>query len=89
MTKLPRYQKMKRLETLYQFLIEFGLSLIHKLFWEDFSKNVTTLLSLKECIKIASPIIINLKHQFEDQVREEFEYDENEEKLFYMGRIYK
>jgi hypothetical protein len=86
---LPRYKKMKRLEFFYNLLIQIGLKIIHALFWEDLKNNKTSLLTIKECLKMASPIIINLKHKFEDIVKEEFEYDENEEKLIYMGRIYK
>ena len=86
---LPRYQKMKRLESFYDFIIEYGLKLIHQYYWEDFTLNKSSLLTLKECIQKTLPIIIELKHKFEDQVNDEFEYDNNEEKLMNTGRVYK
>jgi hypothetical protein len=88
-SKLPRFLKMQRLIRLYESLVEIGLTLIHDYYWENIVQNQKSLLSLKECIKLASPTIIDLKHRFEDLVNEEFEYDADEEKLIMTGRIYK
>ena len=84
---MPRYQKMKRLEGLYDTLIKFGLTLIHNYYWVDICYNKYSVdLSLKECIAKASPTIIRLKHEFESIVKEEFEYDADEEKIFMLNK---
>ena len=86
---LPRYQKLKRLEGLYDTLIKMGLTLIHNYYWTDICNNETSDdYSLEECIKRASPTIIKMKHDFEDIVKSEFEYDDTEEKLILMHRKY-
>ena len=86
---MPRYQKMKRLEGLYDTLIKFGLTLIHNYYWVDICNGEYSVdLSLKECIEKATPTIIRLKHEFESIVKDEFEYDANEEKLFLIHSKY-
>jgi hypothetical protein len=86
---LPRFQKMQRLMRLYDSLIDIGLTLVHHYYWNNIVRNEKSYLSLKECIKLASPTIIHLKHRYEDLVNDEFEYDADEEKLIMSGRIYK
>lgn len=86
---MPRYQKMKRLEGLYETLIRIGLTLIHNFYWEDICNNITSIdNSLEESIKLATPIIINLKHKFEDIVKSEYEYSDDEEKIIMLNRKY-
>jgi len=83
---LPRYQKMKRLEGLYDTLIKIGLTLIHNYYWVDICNNESTVeLSLKECINKAIPTILKLKHEFENIVKCEFEYDASEEQMIMMS----
>jgi len=83
---LPRYQKMKRLEGLYDTLIKFGLTLIHNYYWVDICNNEsTTELSLKDCVQKAIPHILRLKHEFESVVKDEFEYDAEEERMIMMN----
>ena len=84
MKTLPRYQKMKRLEGMYNNLITIGLNLIQTYYWNDITKNETNIdLNLKQVIKKCIPIILNLKKQFEDQCNSELEYDADEVKLMY------
>jgi hypothetical protein len=82
---LPRYKKLKRLESMYELLISFTLSLIHNFFWRDITEGVakgTGTKNLSYVIKQVLPIIIKLKYDLEDQINEEFKMDEYEQQLF-------
>lgn len=86
---LPRYQKMLRLQILYDRLVKIGLQLIHSYYWEDITQNKKSIdLSIKDSIKKASPYILKLKKDYEDTVRKEYEYDTDEEKLFMITKKY-
>jgi hypothetical protein len=89
MKTLPRYQKLKRLESGYERVISISLSLIHQYYWVDITTNESSIdYSLKEAIKMTSPLIIKLKHEIEELVKTEFKYDASEEKLIMSGRKY-
>jgi predicted DNA-binding protein YlxM (UPF0122 family)/flavin-binding protein dodecin len=86
---LPRYQRLKRLESLYETVIKIGLTLIHNYYWNDITKNETSVdFSIKEAIARASPTIIQLKHDMEEVVRIEFSYSVEDEKVIMSNRAY-
>lgn len=87
--ELPRYQKLKRLEYMYEVLVRQSLTIINNFFWSDFAKCEIGTDIIEDCIKKASPIIIYLKHQIEDQVKEELKYDAADEALITLHRRYK
>ena len=70
--KLPRAQKLKRLEQFYDTLVDMGLTLIHNFFWINHEEDKEGFITLEECIKLATPIIFYLKYQFEDSIHKEF-----------------
>ena len=89
MKKLPRYLRLKRLESGYERVLCIGLSLIHQYYWVDITNNETSVdFSLKDAIIRASPTIIKLKHDVEDYVRTEFSYDAQEDALIMSNRKY-
>lgn len=89
MKTLPRYLRLKRLESGYERVICIGLSLIHQYYWVDITNNETSVdFSLKDAIIRASPTIIKLKHDVEDYVRTEFSYSAEEEHLILTNRKY-
>ena len=89
MRTLPRYLRLQRLESLYERVICMGLSLIHSYYWNDITKNESSIdFNLKAAIERASPYIIKLKQNYEDVVREEFSYDAEDEKLIMSHRKY-
>jgi len=89
MKTLPRYQRLKRLESLYETVIRIGLILIHNYYWNDITKNETSIdFSIKEAIARASPTIIQLKHDMEEIVRIEFSYSTEDEKVIMSNRAY-
>lgn len=72
--KLPRYKKMKRLESLYEMLINFTLTVLHNFFWLDISLGIggagTKNLSYR--IEQIMPLILNVKKMFEDMIDDEY-----------------
>ena len=87
--QLPRYQKLRRLEYMYDILVRQSLTIINNFYFSDFSKGVVGDDIIEDCIKKAAPIIIYLKHQIEDQVRDELKYDAADEALITLHRNYK
>ena len=87
--ELPRYQKLKRLEYMYEVLVRQSLTIINNYFWSDLKNGEVGTDIIEDCIKKASPIIIYLKHKIEDQVREELKYDAADEALITLHRKYK
>jgi hypothetical protein len=84
---MPRYQKMKRLECLYDTLIHIGLTLIHNYYWVNICENEKSIdNSLKDAIILSTPTILNLKKEFENIVRLEYQYSADEEKIFMLTR---
>ena len=86
---LPRYQKLKRLEYMFDILVRQSLTIINNFYWSDFINGKYGDDIIEDCIKKAAPIIIYLKHQIEDQVREELKYDAADEALISLHRNYK
>jgi len=72
---LPRYKKMKRLESFYEILIRFTLTVLHNFLWDDITKGVEKGLGSKNVsyrIKQILPIMIKIKHMFEEEIDKEF-----------------
>jgi len=71
---LPRYKKMKRLESFYEILIRFTLTVLHNFVWEDITKGVDGLGSKNVSYRIKQilPIMIKIKKMFEDEIDKEF-----------------
>jgi len=86
--ELPRYQKLKRLEYMYEILIRQSLTIINNFYWSDLKNGIIGTDIIEDCIKKAAPIIIYLKHQIEDQVKEELKYDAADEALITLNRKY-
>lgn len=79
---LPRYEKLIRLKRSYKLLVTLALSIIHNYYWVDITKNEqSTKYNIEDCIRLASPIIINLKNHFEKEVSDELEFDVDETEL--------
>ena len=75
--KLPRYKKMKRLESFYEILIRFTMTMLHNFFWLDISrgeKGVGTK-PLSYRIKQVIPIMLKLKKMIEDELDHEYPKD--------------
>ena len=70
--KLPRAQKLNRLNQFYITLIDMGLILIHNFFWINFDNEEEGYKTLEECIQLATPLIFYLKDQFENAIHKEF-----------------
>jgi hypothetical protein len=87
--QLPRYQKLRRLEYMYDILVRQSLTIINNFYFSDFIMGVVGDDIIEDCIKKAAPIIIYLKHQIEDQVRDELKYDAADEALITLHRNYK
>jgi hypothetical protein len=87
--QLPRYQKLKRLEYMYDVLVRQGLTIINNYYWSDLRNCEVGIDIIEDCIKKAAPVIIYLKHQIEDQVKEELKYDAADEALITLHRNYK
>jgi hypothetical protein len=47
---------------MYELLVDIGLTLIHNFFYVKPIKLEESTLTIEECIKIASPIILSLKN---------------------------
>ena len=86
---LSRYQKLKRLEYMFDILVRQSLTIINNFYWSDFINGKYGVDIIEDCIKKATPIIIYLKHQIEDQVRNELKYDADDEALISLHRNYK
>jgi hypothetical protein len=60
---------MKRLESFYEILIRFTLTVLHNFLWDDITKGVEKGLGSKNVsyrIKQILPIMIKIKHMFEE-----------------------
>ena len=89
---LPRYVKSKRLEWFYEYLVDFGLELIHRLYWEEFtsfSNNKPSRNSIEECIKKVTPMILEMKSKLENQVIDELRLNDDEKRILKDGSNYK
>ena len=87
---LPRYHKLKKLENAYDFVLNYGMNLIHYYYWDDFSKGPgkeggESGLILKECIDKATPYIIEIKKRLEDDIHKEFEFSKDELREISLG----
>ena len=76
--KLPRYKKMKRLESFYEILIKFTMTMLHNFFWLDIINGVdkgagTKPLSYR--IKQIVPIMMRLKKEIEAELDLEYPKD--------------
>lgn len=69
--KLPRQIKMKRVEQMYDLLVDFSLRLLHNLFYVDLKKYNQNTYTIEECLKVAEPIILSMKDHLETQVNNE------------------
>ena len=70
---LPRYLKLKKLDKAYEFVLNYGMNLIHYFYWDDFSKGPgknggESGLLLDECTDKATPYIIELKNKLENEI---------------------
>jgi hypothetical protein len=73
--KLPRYKKMKRLESFYEILIRFTLTVLHNFFWNDITLGVDKGAGSKTLsyrVKQVLPLMIKVKKIFEDEIDLEF-----------------
>jgi len=72
--KLPRYKKMKRLESFYEILIRFTLTVLHNFFWNDITLGVEGAGSknISYRVKQILPLMIKIKQMFEDEINREF-----------------
>jgi hypothetical protein len=82
---LPRYKKLKRLESVYDLLVSFTLSLIHNFFWKDITlgcdKGAGTK-NLSYRIQQVMPIVLKLKRDLESEIEHEYPHDAYEKQLF-------
>ena len=88
---LPRFKKLKKLESMYDILISFTLTLFHNFFWRDITEGVdkgSGTKNLSFVIKQILPIIIKLKHDLEDKINEEFKMDAHEISLFKLSILF-
>ena len=73
-------------------MVDFGLELIHRLYWEEFTSftiNKTSRNSIEECIKIATPMILEMKSKLEDQVINELKLNDDERRILKDGSNYR
>ncbi len=73
--KLPRYKKMKRLESLYEILIKFTLTVLHNFFWNDITQGVDKGAGNKNItyrVKQVIPLMVKVKKIFEDEIDKEY-----------------
>ena len=72
---LPRYKKMKRLESFYDILINFTLTVLHNFFWVNITKGIEKGAGSKNIsyrVKQILPIMMKIKKMFEDEIDKEF-----------------
>jgi hypothetical protein len=91
--KLPRYLKLIKLNNAYEFVLNYGMNLIHYFYWDDFSKGAgkdggESGLLLEECIDKATPYIIELKNKLENDIHKEFIFDDHDLKEISLGNKY-
>jgi len=81
---LPRYKKMKRLESFYEILIRFTLTVLHNFFWNDITKGVEGAGSknISYRVKQILPLMIKVKEMFEDEINKEFPAHISEKEFF-------
>ena len=82
---LPRYKKMKRLESFYEILVRFTLTILHNFFWKDITLGVDKGAGTKNLsyrIKQILPMMMKIKHDFEDEIDKEFPRDKYEHEFF-------
>ena len=82
---LPRYKKLKRLESIYDLLVSFTLSLIHNFYWKDITLGVEKGIGSKNLsyrIQQILPIVIKMKNDLEDKIEKEYPHDQYEKELF-------
>ena len=90
---LPRYLKLEKLDKAYEFVLNYGMNLIHYFYWDDFSKGPgknggESGLLLDECIDKATPYIIELKNRLENDIHKEFVFDDHDLKEISLGNQY-
>lgn len=80
---LPRYKKMKRLESFYEILIRFTMTMIHNFFWLDIQKGINGVgvKPLSYRIKQIIPIMLRLKKDIENELDREYPRDKFEIEL--------
>ena len=74
---------------MYEVLIRQILTIINNFYWSDLRNGIIRTDLIEDSIKKATPIIIYLKHQIENQVSEELKYDAADEALISLNRKYK
>jgi hypothetical protein len=82
---LPRYKKLKRLESVYDLLVSFILSLIHNFYWKDITLGVEKGVGTKNLtyrIQQILPLVLKIKHDLEDEIEKEYPHDKYEKELF-------
>ena len=82
---LPRYKKLKRLESVYDILVSFTLTLIHNFYWKDITLGVEKGSGTKNLtyrIQQILPLIISIKQSLESEIEKEFPADKYEKELF-------
>lgn len=82
---LPRYKKLQSLENAYDFVLNYGMNLIHYYYWFDFSKLEDNGLLLEECIEKAAPKIYDMKVKLEKEIYHDYEIDSKELKQISLG----
>ena len=82
---LPRYLKLEKLDNAYEFVLNYGMNLIHYYYWDNFSNYEDSGLLLEECVDKATPHIIELKKKLEDDIHKEFQFDDHDLKEISLG----
>jgi SpoVK/Ycf46/Vps4 family AAA+-type ATPase len=81
---LPRYKKMKRLESFYEILIRFTLTVLHNFYWNDITLGVEGAGSknISYRVKQILPLMMKVKEMFEDEINKEFPAHISEKEFF-------
>ena len=72
---LPRYKKMKRLESFYKLLIKFTLSVLHNFFWVNINLSLEKGAGSKNIsyrVKQIMTLMMKVKKIFEDEIDREY-----------------
>ena len=78
---------MKRLESFYEILIKFTLTVLHNFLWFDITLGPDKGAGTKNIsyrIKQILPLMIKIKHMFEEEIDKEFPSN-IDEKVFYQN----
>ena len=75
---------MKRLESFYEILIRFTLTVLHNFYWNDITKGVDGAGSknISYRVKQILPLMMKVKEMFEDEINKEFPAHISEKEFF-------